>query len=81
MCLSSFQIQQALSSIGVAAGFQNHEQLVDQLLATSSTTSAQLTYMAHLNTVAPFIPIRVSVYANRTEASLYITLAKRARQR
>ena len=80
MCLSSVQIHQALGSIGVTAVVGDHEQLVDQLLAMSSTTCAQLIYIAHLATVAPSVPLRMCIYANRTEASGYITLAKRISQ-
>ena len=81
MCLSSVQMHQALGSIGVTAVVGDHEQLVDQLLAMSSTTSAQLVYMAHLATVAPSVPLRMCIYASRTDASVYITLAKRISQR
>ena len=81
MCLSSVQMHQALSSIGVTAIIGAHEQLVDQLTTMSSTTCAQLVYMAHLATVAPSIPLRMRIYADRHEASVYITLAKRISQR
>ena len=81
MCLSSVQINQALGTIGVTAIIGDHEELVDQLLAMSSTTCAQLIYIAHLATVAPSVPLRMCIYANRTEASVYITLAKRISQR
>ena len=81
MCLSSIQIHQALSSVGVTAVIGDHEQLVDQLTDMSSTTCAQLIYMAHLAIVAPSVPLRMCIYADRNEASVYITLAKRISQR
>ena len=79
--LSSVQIQQALRYVGVAAVIGDHDQLVDQMVDMSSTTCAQLIYIAHLVTVAPRIPVPMSVYSCRGQASLYITLAKRASQR
>ena len=81
MCLSSVQIQEALGFIGVTAVAGDHGQLVDQLLAMSSTTCAQLVYMAHLATTVPSILLRMCIYADRNEASVYITLAKRISQR
>ena len=81
MCISSLQIQQALRYIGVAAVVGDHDQLVDQMVDMSSTTCAQLIYIAHLVTVAPRVPVPMSVYSRRDQASLYITLAKRASRR
>ena len=81
MCLASVQIQQALRYVGVAAVVGDHDQLVDQMVDMSSFPCAQLIYIAHLATVAPRIPVPMSVYSCRDQASLYITLAKRASQR
>ena len=78
---SSAQVQQALRYVGVAAVIGDHDQLVDQMVDMSSTTRAQLIYIAHLITVAPRIPVPMSVCSFRDQASLYITLAKRASQR